>query len=287
MLHHTLKGERASRKSAETKQRRAQSATTQTSRYLDSILSVNQELVATTAEASAPEASPERLFTRSTRKTTRPPSKPQEKPNVARSCSSPQRVTEGVDVAAAVEEAFRVGRAGGNPVPFLTALYERIGFCAMQSEDENERGTKSLPTSPSRAAVGKTHKNNGFQNSDDEELCRGRREEPTGATRFFPRDEVPGSPRRWAQGRHLDRSESGPDEDREQHGSGDGIVSGGGAIKGYSFAHSPVVKVASLAERSPEVLKRLEALESQLQQERADVEKWYKKIVRKVGSKPS
>lgn len=290
ILHHTLKGERASRKSAETKHRRAQSISIRTSRYLDSILSVNQELVATTAGTPPPVASPQRLFTESTRKTRRGPSEPQEELHVGSSSSSVQRVTdsarEGIDVGAAVEEAVRVGQAGGDPVPYLTALYERIGFCAIQGKDKSERGTHSLPTSPSRAAVGITHENNGFQNSDDEELFRRGRKEPTSAGRFFPQDssEVLGSPRRWATGRHLDRGESGPSEGRGEHGSGNGIIaSGGGAIKGYSFAHSPVAKVSSLAERSPEVLERLEALESQLEQERAGVERWYKKIVRKVG----
>lgn len=279
MLHHTWKGERASRKSAETKHRRAQSTTIRTSRYLDSILSVNQELVATTAGTSASLAPPEKQITQSTHKTS-----VQGEQNVGRSSSSAQRVTdrvlEGVDVAAAVEEAFRVGRAGGDPVPSLTALYERIGFCAIQREDKNERGTQSLPTSPSRSVA---PKKNGFQNSDDEGLCPRRRQEPTGARRFFPRDgsEVFGSPRRWATGRHLDRDKPGSGEDRGEHEPGN--AGGGGTIKGYSFAHSPVAKVTSLAERSPEVLERLEALESQLEQERAGVEKQYRKIVRKVG----
>lgn len=286
MLHHTLKDERASRKSAETKHRRAQRTTIRTSRYLDSILAVNQELVATTAGISTPLASPERLSSQSTRRTRRAPSEPQGEPNVRRSAST-QRVTdtvlEGVDVGAAVEEAFRVGRAGGDPAPSLTALYERIGFCAIQGEDENEGGIQSLPTSPSRAGVGKTHKDRGFQNND-EELYHRRLGEQTGAVRFSPRggSEVLGSPRRWATSRHLDRGGSGPSDDSGDHATGHGIVSSG-AIKGYSFAHSPVARVTSVAERSPEVLKRLEALESQLERERADMEKWYKSIVHRVG----
>lgn len=251
---------------------------------MDSILSVNQELVATTAGASVPLAPPEKLFTQSTRQMRGAPSEPQGEPKVGRSSSSAQRVTdkvlEGVDVAAAVEEAFRVGHAGGDPVPSLTALYERIGFCAIQGEDENERGIQSLPTSPSRGIV---HK----KNSDDEGMCHPRRQEPTGARTFFSsRDgsEVLESPRRWATGRHLDRDESGSSEDGGEHGPGNGMTCGGGAIKGYSFAHSPLARVTSLAERSPEVLERLEALESQLEQEKAGVEKQYKKIVRKVGA---
>ncbi|CAM9227370.1 unnamed protein product, partial [Hapterophycus canaliculatus] len=48
-LQGTLEGEHASRKSVEAKHRRAQDMTIQTSRYLDSILKVNQELVAMTA----------------------------------------------------------------------------------------------------------------------------------------------------------------------------------------------------------------------------------------------
>ena len=55
-------------------------------------------------------------------------------------------------------------------------------------------------------------------------------------------------------------------------------------IKGYSFAHSPIVRVTSVAERSPKVLKRLEALESQLERERAAMEQWYKNVVHRVGA---
>lgn len=184
---------------------------------------------------------------------------------------------EGVDVGAAVGEAVMVGRAGGDPVPSLTALYERIGFCAIQGEDGDDEGMQSLPTSPSRAVAGNAHKEFGVKN-DDEGMYRQRLGDRAGVDGFFPNDspKVLGSPTRWAAGRKLDIRRLGPSDGGGDHRKGNGI-------KGYSFAHSPLTKVTSVAERSPEVLKRLEALASQLERERADVEQWYKEVVHRVG----
>eukprot|EP00903_Cladosiphon_okamuranus_P005561 g5537.t1 len=179
----------------------------------------------------------------------------------------------GVDVGAAVGEAVMVGRAGGDPVPSLTALYERIGFCAIQVEDGDDEGLhSSLPTSPSKAIADKSHEELGVQNDGEVVNRRCRR------GGFFPDDSprVMGSPTRWAAGRKLDLGSSGPIDAEGEHGKGNGI-------KGYSFAHSPLAKVTSVAKRSPEVLKRLEALASQLERERADVEQWYKEVVHRAS----
>lgn len=189
----------------------------------------------------------------------------------------------GVDVGAAVEEAVMVGRTGGDPVPTLTALYERIGFCAVQGEDGDDEGMQSLPTSPKRAVPGNTQREYGVQNrNNDEGMYRQRPGDRAGVDGFFPNDSPKElrSPTRWATGRKVDVGKSEPSDDRGGHGKGNGI-------KGYSFAHSPLTKVTSVAERSPEVLKRLEALASQLERERADVEQWYKEVVHRVGLAPA
>lgn len=276
VLQQTFKDERASRKSVESKHRRAQNATIRTSRYLDSILTVNQELVVTTSGMPGPQPSLEQVV----RKPRGPRATRREEGNGHR--PSAQRVVVGttpggVDVGAAVEEAVMVGRAGGDPIPSLTALYERIGFCAMQGEDDDAEGMQSLPTSPSRAAVGSIHKVYGIQSDDDEGMsCRwlGDRAQVDG---FFPSDgaEVVGSPARWATGRKPDVGSSAPSGNRGDTGKGTGI-------KGYSFAHTPMTRMTSVGERSPKVMKRLEALASQLERERADVEQWYKSVVHRV-----
>lgn len=163
-----------------------------------------------------------------------------------------------------------MGRAGGDPVPSLTALYERIGFCAIQGEDVGDEGMQSLPTSPSRAIAVKTHEEHGVE-TGGERMYRQ-------SLGFFHNDspQIMGSPTRRTVGRKLDIGSSGPSDGRGNHGKGNGI-------KGYSFAHSPLAKVTSVAERSPEVLQRLEALASQLERERADVEQWYKEVVHRVS----
>lgn len=266
VLQQTLKGERASRKSAEAKHRRAQSATIRTSRYLDSVLKVNQELVATTSGMSEPQPSKAQLS-----RSRAPRAAWREEQNEHRHpAGRAGKMLEGVDVGAAVGEAVMVGRAGGDPVPSLTALYERIGFCAIQGEDGDDEGMQSLPTSPNRAGAGNAQ--------NDDEGTYGRRLGDRAEFDGFPRDspEVPGSPTPWATGRQLDVGSPGPDDTRG------GQVTGNG-IKGYSFAHSPIARVTSVAEKSPKVLKRLEALASQLERERADVEQWYKDVVHRVG----
>lgn len=280
ILQYTLKGERASRKSAETKHRRAQSATIRTSRYLDSILKVNQEIVAATSGMHEPRPSPALLSRpRAHRATWRGGEKNGHGPPSLRVGTT----LGGVDVGAAVEEAVMVGRTGGDPVPTLTALYERIGFCAVQGEDGDDEGMRSLPTSPKRAVPGNTQREYGVQNqNNDEGMYRQRPGDRAGVDGFFPNDSPKElrSPTRWATGRKVDVGKSGPSDGRGGHGKGNGI-------KGYSFAHSPLTKVTSVAERSPEVLKRLEALASQLERERADVEQWYKEVVHRVGLAPA
>lgn len=183
---------------------------------------------------------------------------------------------EGVDVGAAVGNAVKVGRAGGDPVPSLTALYERIGFCAIQGEDGDDEGIQSLPTSPSRAGAGNRRKIDGVQN--DGEMYRQQHEDRAGVDGFFPSDNprVLGSPTRWPASRKLDLGSPRPSDGRGYQGKGTGT-------KSYSFAHSPLTNLTSIAERSPEVLRRLEALASQLERERADLEQWYKKVVHRVG----
>lgn len=267
MLKHTLKDERSSRKFVEAKHRRAQSTTTRMNRYLDSILQVNQELVATIQGNSKPLSPPTRLV-KSSANRVKAPRDPQSSALRLRTT-----LLDEVDVGAAVVDAIMVGRAGGDPVPSLTALYERLGFCAIQGEDE-DNVVPSLPTSPSRAAAGGAfHKAYSFE-GDDEEKFRRRPEEP----------EIPGGysqesgvealapSRQCATSRNFDESCAGLC-DGERNG-----------IKGYSFAHSPIARATSVAERSPKVLRRLEALESQLEREREAMEQWYKNVVHRVGA---
>lgn len=50
----------------------------------------------------------------------------------------------------------------------------------------------------------------------------------------------------------------------------------------YSFAHSPTRRPVSIAERSPNLLRRLENFESQLNKEKTEVQRRYKTIVQRV-----
>lgn len=276
MLQNILKDERSSRKSVEVKHRRAQSTTTRMNRYLDSILQVNQELVATIPGNSKHLPPPTRLIKPSVKRSSTPRGPEREEVNEHRSSALRLRTTvlDEVDVGAAVVDAILVGRAGGDPIPSLTALYERLGFCAIQGEDEHNL-VPSLPTSPSRAAVAGTFpKANSFED-DDEETFRRRPEGPETPRGFLSRggDEVLAASRQCATGRNFDKDRARLGDDGERDG-----------IKGYSFAHSPIARATSVAERSPKVLRRLEALESQLERERAAMEQLYKKMVHRVGT---
>ncbi|CAM9381165.1 unnamed protein product [Laminaria digitata] len=292
MLQRTLKDERTARKVVETNYLQAQSNTSRTSRYLDSILKVNQELVAGRTGAPPPPPSEARRSA---------PACGLEKPQGIRRKKSTRgkRVSglglraggasEGVDVGAAVAEAFRVGRAGGDPVLSLQALYERIGFCALQ-EDHGDAGMLSLPTSPSRARGGETRKANGFQDEAEDGFLEEEEDfypstKRTGcvdASGFFSRNnvEVMGSPVPHTTVRHGDRGMLEPS-------GGGGWELGRGkesstAAKGYSFAHSPRARPVSAAERSPKTARRLEALAAQLEREKADVEQWYRTVVNRA-----
>lgn len=50
----------------------------------------------------------------------------------------------------------------------------------------------------------------------------------------------------------------------------------------YSFAHLPTRRPVSIAERSPKLLRRLEGLASELNREKAEVQRRYKTIVQRV-----
>lgn len=292
MLQRTLNDERTARKVVETNYLQAQSNTSRTNRYLDSILKVNQELVATrTAGASPPPPSQARRSASACG-----PEKPRRlrrKKSTREKCVPGQRTgaaPEGVDVGAAVAEAFRVGRAGGDPVLSLQALYERIGFCALQ-EKHGDAGTLSLPTSPSRATGGEGRKENGFHGEEEEE---GFQEEAD----FHPSTKRAGSAGAVNSGLcsrnnveamgspvpHVRRGDRGMSESR---GGGWDLGRGKGsstAAHGYSFARSPRARPASAAERSPKTAIRLEALASQLEREKADVEQWYRTVVNRVSA---
>ncbi|CAM9429850.1 unnamed protein product, partial [Ectocarpus fasciculatus] len=281
-LQRTLEDERASRQSAEFKHQRARSTTVRISRYLDSILNVNQELVAA--------GTPSSVTPTARQPVPRAPGELQRKPSIRGSNATPRLSPalegDGIDIRAAVKEAFIVGRAGGDPVPSLTALYERLGFCAMQGEDGHHGGTPSLPTSPSRARVGNTVEAHRFRDVHDGEENGGHSVvKPTVVGGFFAEDdtEVLESSRRQASGHQLDDGGSRPANGGRHHGSGNAFVGGGVTTKGYSFANSPLARPTSAAERSPEVVKRLEALASQLERERSDVERWYKDVVHRAS----
>ncbi|CAM9280340.1 unnamed protein product [Ectocarpus sp. 13 AM-2016] len=281
-LQRTLNDERASRQSAESKHHQAKSTTIRISRYLDSILNVNQELVAAgTPSSKTPTAR---------QPVPRALGELQRKQSISDSYATPRQNSalegDGIDIRAAVNEALSVGRTGGDPVPSLTALYERIGFSAMQGDNSHHGGTPSLPTSPSRARVGNAAEAYRFRDvHDGEDYGRQRLVEPTAVGGFFAEDdtEVLESSRRQASGHQVDNRGSRPANGRKHHGTGNAFVGGGVTTKGYSFASSPLVRPTSAAERSPEVVKRLEALASQLERERSHVEDWYKDVVHRAS----
>ncbi|CAM9710494.1 unnamed protein product [Ectocarpus sp. 12 AP-2014] len=281
-LQRTLNDERASRQSAESKHHRAKSTTIRISRYLDSILNVNQELVAAGTTSS--------LTPTARQPVPRALGELQRKQSIRDSFATPRQNSalegDGIDIRAAVNEALGVGRTGGDPVPSLTALYERIGFSAMQGENRHHGGTPSLPTSPRRARVGNAAEAYRFRDvHDGEDYGRQRLVEPTAVGGFFAEDdtEVLESSRRQASGHQVDNRGSRPANGGKHHGTGNAFVGGGVTTKGYSFASSPLVRPTSAAERSPEVVKRLEALASQLERERSDVEEWYKDVVHRAS----
>ncbi|CAM9110579.1 unnamed protein product, partial [Ectocarpus sp. 4 AP-2014] len=282
-LQRTLDDERASRQSDEFKHHRAKNTTIQLSRYLDSILNVNQELVAA--------GTPSSLTPTARQSVPRALGELQRKQSIRESYATPRQSSalegDGIDIRAAVNEAFCVGRTGGDPVPSLTALYERIGFSAIQGENRHHGGTPSLPTSPRRARVGSNAAEAyRFRDvRDGEDYGRQRLVEPTALGGFFAEDdtEVLESSRRQASGHQVDDGGSRPAHGGKHHGTGTAFAGGGVTTKGYSFANSPLVRPTSAAERSPEVVKRLEALASQLEKERSDVEQWYKDVVHRAS----
>lgn len=280
MLQRTLKDERTARKVVESNYLQARSNTIRTSRYLDSILKVNQELVAARTGAPPPSLLSEARRSALTCGTEKPKALRRKKGARGKHVTG-GAVSGGVDVGAAVAEAFRVGRAGGDPVLSLQALYERIGFCALQGEHGDE-GTLSLPTSPSRGRGGEDRKGNGFE-YEEENGFQDEEDFPTDANGFFPRNDVDviESPGTHTNARRGDKGISGP-EGGGGWDPGRGKESGA-TSKGYSFAHSPGARPVSAAERSPKTAKRLEALASQLERERADVEQWYKTVVNRVS----
>lgn len=190
----------------------------------------------------------------------------------------------GFDVGPAVAEAFRVGRAGGDPIPTLQALYERIGFCALQ-EEYGSGGVTSLPTSPSKVRPSSTSPEATRSEHDrrvGEGSSNGHRSGFVQAAKFFPRGRDSGlcSPEALSPARHTESRRSA----RGSRGGGRRTSVGNSALKGgYSFARSPRAVPTSVAERSPEVVRRLETLAEQLERERSDVERWYKTMVHRVG----
>lgn len=190
----------------------------------------------------------------------------------------------GFDVGPAVAEAFRVGRAGGDPIPTLQALYERIGFCALQ-EEYGPGGITSLPTSPSRVRPSinlREATRSGHYRRAGEGSSSGAHSGFVQAAKFFPRGRDSGqcSPEAFVPARRTESRRSG----RGSRGGGRGTNVGNSAAKaGYSFARSPRAVPSSIAARSPEVVQRLEILAAQLERERSDVERWYKTMVHRVG----
>ncbi|CAM9329480.1 unnamed protein product, partial [Scytosiphon promiscuus] len=286
-LQRTLKGERTSRKSAETRHRRAQSITIQTSRYLESILNVNQELVTATAAKHSPLIPTMRQTASahgmgSINEFQRKPNNGYFVPRVV-----PQVDRNGVDVGAAVADVLLVGRAGGDAVPCLSALYERIGFCAMQGGGGNDGGIPSLPTSPSQVRVNHTLDQNALQDIENKNTRKLHSNLTRGTGGFFLEEDGAGvreSPRRRLRDRGpiTLKGDAIPGHDRNKYGTGNEVI-GMEATRGYSFAHSPKARVASVAENSPDVLNRLEALALRLEEERGNAEKWYKDVVKRAS----
>lgn len=280
-LQRTLGEERSARQLAETKHRRAENTTARTSRYLDSILQVNQELVATRTGLSTPQQSVARQCKSWHGAGELSRLRPRKSANNER--ISEQLIEEGMDgldIAAAVVEVLRTGQAGRDPVLYLQALYERVGFCALQERNGDE-GMTSLPTSPSRTTGGNIFEEGqcwtegeGFSPNN----IRANHPKPLEVKKIYRHDRVGAgrSPGCYANARHVEGQWS-----RAEYGEGGRWNNT--AAKGYSFAHSPQTKPVSVAERSPQVVQRLETLESQLERERADVEQWYKTVLHRVG----
>lgn len=254
---------------------------------MDSILSVNQELVKTTIGNTSPPDPPTR-HTASARGIATP-SGLQRKPSNDRVPRVWTKVEgNGVDVGTAVAHACTVGRAGGDAVPYLTALYERIGFCAMQDENGNDGGAQSLPTSPSRASARHALDQHVLQGVGDRKARSMHPNLANGAGGFFHEENgarVLGSQRRRGSDRTTISSKTDPrPSDGGRHHGTDNDAVGGEATKAYSFASSPKVHVrtTSIAEKTPQILNRLEDLASQLEEERGNAEKRYKDVVTRV-----
>lgn len=293
VLQRTLREEQSNRDVAEIHRRRAKAATARTDRYLEGVLQVNQDLVsastggrpahtatASTGPPTLSRAAKRQSNNRHYRTKSTPRRKELDRWEVVQS-SRPTCAVD-IDVGSAVGEMFNVARAGGDPVPSLQALYERIGFSAIMQEDALEEGgsTGFLPTSPrshqsprGRSALEGTYGSS--ESGDGEKSLRPRSQDSTWGDRVFAGSGTE-SPRA--------NSSSGPREGNDGRQAGSGLWRGDGEV-GYSFAHSPQARAMSGAERWPKVVRRLEDLATQLERERLDVERWYKTVVHRVGPK--
>lgn len=255
-----------------------------TSRYLDGILKVNQELVATRSLVSPPLPSdvkrPNSAHTirRSTRRRRR-------RGKTHGSCNRSARVGEQtwmLDISSAVTEVLKATGRGRDPLPLLQALYERIGFGALLKEN-GDGCFESFPTSPSAAKVCEPLNEANFSNQESDvstdEWC-------SASSQTRHRRQNNGAQAGSTPSRHPVTRATGcraPEKDGSEVASG--ICTSGKAVsQGYSFAHSPQTRSVSVAERSPNIVGRLEALASQLQVERMEVEQWYKKMVKGVSA---
>ena len=280
-----MKEEHSSRKAAERRCRQARDTSSRISRYLDNILRVNEELVMRTTKRSIPPRSAGQ------RPTPRQGRGGQDKPERANGPkNSPLGRREGgilgeLHLGAAVEDALRAGWARGDPVHFLEALYERIGFSVMQREGEAS-GTHSLPTSPSRDR----ERDKGREKDRERMISQVEGEGPYnvkpvvsgGDNGFFLRECMDRNFLAGAQPasqlKEIKRTV------RDEDGVGNRIREGRSPGKPrYSFGRSPHRRAVSSAEGSPMMLRRLEDLVTQLERERVDVERGYKTVVQRVS----
>lgn len=281
-LQRTLREEQGARKLAESNHRRARNASARTNRYLDSILKVNQDLVtARTGTSTTPPFPSTAKRSTSTHETREPSRLRRRKTDRKQQLQGPieHDAVHGFDISTAVEEALRVGRAGGDPALSLQALYERIGFSALQAGG-GDGGFNSLPTSPSRARAVRTFEEASLEDEERFSCTRWPRDIEDS---FFSKNRVESSwnPDPTASARRTSIRGS----PKRNSGRGRGSREGGSPeANGYSFAHSPTSKPTSVAERSPDVVRRLEDMASQLERDREDMNQWYKTVVHRVGS---
>lgn len=295
ILQRTLRDEQSNRKVAEIHHQRASAATARTNRYLEGILQVNQDLVSArtgggsshTAPASTGPPAPTHAAKRQSNRHGRT------KSTFSRIDLDRGEVVESnrptcpvdVDVGSAVGGVLNIARAGGDPVPFLQALYERIGFSAIMQEDAMVEGSPFdfLPTSPQYQQTPRGHAtlegaDRFSESGDSKEPFQPQGQDSMQGGVFFAgtgpsAGQFESTRGTSAEGRQ-DRNDGCP--------TGSGLWQGDGEA-GYSFAHSPRARAISGVQQWPRVVRRLEDLAELLEREKSDVERWYKTVVDKVG----